>query len=151
MTRLRQTLRAVAAVVVAVSATACSKSTKGEDTAANHPATVERIAGSEGAKVTLTADAVKRIGLDTAVVTDAPAGGGAAQRSVADAALLYDPSGRTWTYVQIAPRSYVRTSVTVVRVVGDQALISDGPPSGAAVVTTGAEELYGAESTFGED
>jgi hypothetical protein len=148
----RAVLAAAAVAIVAASTlTACSKSSNNADKAANHPATVEKIAGSEGARVTLTDKAIERIGLQTAVVSDAPAGSGSAQRAIATAAVLYDPTGKTWAYATSAHGAYVRTPIVVERVVGDLALLSDGPPTGTEVVTVGAEELYGAESTFGED
>ncbi len=128
---------------------ACSRTSASDDGVANHPATVERIAGSEGARVTLTDQATKRIGLETAVVKDAP-GGLVARLTMPNAAVLYDPTGRTWAYVSFAGGSYVRTPITVDHVSGSDAFLSEGPPSGSNVVTTGAQELYGAESTFGE-
>jgi len=142
--------QAVLVAVIALMSTACSRSSSTQDKAANHQATVEKIAGTDQARVTLTDKAIERIGLETVTVKDAPAGSSGATRTVSNAAVLYDPSGHTWAYVSQAHGAYVRTPIVVERVVGDQALLSDGPPSGAEVVTLGAEELYGAESTFGE-
>jgi hypothetical protein len=148
MNRLGRSLLVGVAVVAFAS---CSRTSSNEDATADHPATVTKIAGSNEARVTLTDAAAKRIGLETAVVKDAPAGSGAAQRTMPNAAVLYDPNGKTWAYTSQGGGTYVRTAVTVARVVGDEAWLSDGPATGTAVVTLGAAELYGAESTFGED
>lgn len=137
--------------IAVVSFAACSRSGSKDDASANHAATVEKIAGSDQARVTLTDEAAKRIGLETGVVKDAPAGSGTAQRTMPNAAVLYDPNGKTWAYASQGNGAYLRTQVTVARVVGDEAWLSAGPAAGTAVVTVGAEELYGAESTFGED
>jgi hypothetical protein len=141
--------RVLAAVVVVMAAGACSRTAATpDDVGANHPAVVEKVDGSEGAKVTLTDKAIERIGLET-VVVKAPTT--AASRTIPNAAVLYDPEGRTWTYVASAHGTYVRTPIVVDHVAGDETHVSDGPPAGTEVVTTGAQELYGAESTFGED
>ena len=137
--------------VAVVSFAACSRTTSKEDATANHPATIEKIAGSDQARVTLTEEAAKRIGLETAMVKDAPAGSGAAKRTMPNAAVLYDPSGKTWAYTSQGNGAYLRTAVTIARVVGEEAWLTDGPAAGTAVVTLGAAELYGAESTFGEN
>lgn len=65
--------------------------------------------------------------------------------SVSYWAILYDSTGKTWVYTNPEARVYVRQAVTVERINGAVALLSDGPAAGTVVVTTGAEELYGAE------
>jgi hypothetical protein len=40
---------------------------------------------------------------------------------------------------------FVRAPIEVTDIRGDQALLSSGPPVGAAVVTVGGSELYGTE------
>ena len=149
----RSTVRRFVVLAVCLSlTTGCSRTSSSDDgSRADHPATVEPIAGTDTAMVTLTDKAAERIGLETAAVKDAPANAGHPERSVANAAVLYDPTGKAWVYVTQDHGSYLRTPIIIDRVVGDDALLSDGPPSGAEVVTTGAAELYGAESTFGED
>ena len=67
------------------------------------------------------------------------------QKVVPYNALYYDSKGQTWVYVNPQPLTYERQRVTVQRVVGNQAVISDGPPVGTAVVTVGAALLYGTE------
>ena len=60
-------------------------------------------------------------------------------------AILYDSSGKAWVYTNPEPRVYVRQSITVQRINGDVAVLTDGPAAGTVVVTTGAEELLGTE------
>jgi hypothetical protein len=142
--------RVVACTLLAMLVTAaCSRKSSHDEGAAAHPATVEHLAGSEGARVTLTDKAIERIGLETAKVRDAPGDGGS-RLALSNAAVLYDAGGRTWAYVTTAHGTYLRTPITVERFNADDALLSAGPPAGTDVVTTGAAELFGAESTFGE-
>jgi hypothetical protein len=65
------------------------------------------------------------------------------------AAVVYDASGKTWTYVNETALTYKRAEITVSEIDGDTARITAGPPAGTAVVTTGAAELYGAEIGVG--
>ena len=46
---------------------------------------------------------------------------------------------------------YVRAPIDVIRIDGDRALLSDGPPLGTEVVTVGAAELLGTEYEVGEE
>jgi hypothetical protein len=64
-------------------------------------------------------------------------------------AVYYDAKGDAWVYVTSAPLAFARERITVLRVVGDLALLSSGPPAGTQVVTVGAALLYGAE-VFGK-
>jgi hypothetical protein len=64
-------------------------------------------------------------------------------------AVYYDAKGAPWVYVNPQPLRYERQRVTVDRIVGDVAVLSDGPPTGTPVVTTGAALLYGTE-VFGK-
>ena len=60
-------------------------------------------------------------------------------------AVYYDAKGAPWVYVNTQPLTFERQRITVERVVGDMAVLSDGPPLGTPVVITGAPLLYGAE------
>jgi hypothetical protein len=113
-------------------------------------ARIEHLEGAEPTRVTLTADAAKRLDIQTVAVRDAQVNG--AQRKVIPyAAILYDTQGKTWTYITTQPLTYIRHPVTVDSIAGDEAVLSDGPPSGMAVVAVGAEELYGSETEFKEE
>ncbi len=67
------------------------------------------------------------------------------QKTVPYSAVYYDAKGTAWVYVNEAPLVYARQRIRIERVVGDLAVVSEGPPVGAPVVTTGAALLYGVE------
>lgn len=67
------------------------------------------------------------------------------QKVVPYSAIYYDSKGQPWVYASPQPLTYERQRITVQRVVGNQAVITDGPPVGTAVVTVGAALLYGTE------
>jgi hypothetical protein len=46
---------------------------------------------------------------------------------------------------------FVRESIDVIEIDGDQALLSDGPAPGTEVVTVGAAEILGTEYEVGEE
>ncbi|MDP9185052.1 MAG: hypothetical protein M3O29_05225, partial [Actinomycetota bacterium] len=105
------------------------------------------IEGSDVAQVTLSEEAAGRIDVQTRPVEAA----GHAQLTIPYAAVLYDPAGDTWTYTSPDPFVFVRESIDVIEIDGDQALLSDGPPPGTQVVTVGAAELLGTEYEVGEE
>lgn len=63
-------------------------------------------------------------------------------------ALYYDGKGVPWVYVQKKPLVYERQRVDVERIVGEWAVLNDGPPVGTEVVTVGAALLFGAEVVY---
>ena len=63
--------------------------------------------------------------------------------------LLYDLDGSTWVYTVVAPLAYERKQVKVEFIIGDRVAISDGPAVGTTIVTTGAVEIFGAETRVG--
>jgi hypothetical protein len=87
--------------------------------------------------VILTANAVKRLDIQTVQVTD--------PKVVPYAALFYDLHGATWVYTNPAPLTFVRQSISVDSIDGDRALLAAAVPAGTKVVTVGAPELYGTE------
>jgi hypothetical protein len=123
------------------------------------PARVEAIPGKDVKKVTLTEQAAQRIGIATVAIGAGPASaapGGqpsTPETVVAYSAVLYDPKGATWVYTIPQPLTYVRERVVVQRVAGTngtEAVLSEGPPAGTMVVSTGVVELYGAELGVGK-
>jgi hypothetical protein len=114
------------------------------------PVKVEHLDGAEPTRLTLTADAAERLDIQTATVSDAGAKG-AQQIVIPYAAILYDTQGDTWVYTNPTPLTFVRTPITVDHIEGGQAFLSAGPATGSAVVTVGAEELYGSETEFEEE
>jgi hypothetical protein len=132
-------------IIAALQLTACaqtaasSASKEGEG-----PAKVEPVVGTNLSRVILTAEAAKRLGIQTASVRDTQVRD--QQRKVVPyAAVLYDLHGETWVYTNPSPLTFVRNRVSIDNIDGDLAVLSQGPPSGTAVVTVGVPELYGTE------
>ncbi|MCB5275441.1 hypothetical protein BJG92_02990 [Arthrobacter sp. SO5] len=131
----------ITAAFLALSAAGCA--TIEEPAPANgDPAVLAEVPGTDLHRITLTEHAVERVDLKTEVTSVDPQ---TQKLSVSYWAILYDSAGQTWVYTNPEPRVYVRQAITVERINGSVALLSDGPAAGTAVVTTGAEELYGAE------
>jgi hypothetical protein len=86
------------------------------------------------------------LALNNRVRVELPVSGSdATQKVVPYSAVYYDAKGAAWVYVSTRPLTFERRPVTVERVVGELAILSDGPPAGMPVVTVGAALLYGAE------
>jgi hypothetical protein len=77
-------------------------------------------------------------------------GSGMKRKLVPHAAVLYDPKGNTWVYTNPEPLVFVRHPISVDYIDGDLAVLSDGPPPGAKVVTVGVAELFGTEFEIGK-
>ena len=60
-------------------------------------------------------------------------------------AVLFDPQGGAWVYEQTAPQTFTHRRVSVLRVIGTDAVLEAGPAAGATIIITGAAELFGAE------
>ena len=139
----RTTTFVVLALVVVVGALAAVLALSGRaGTAAAEsapPATVERVAKGLN-RITLTAEAARRIDVQTA-----PATAENGSTVIPYAAVLYDPNGKTWTYTSSEPLVFIRKDITVDRIEADRAILTEGPAPGTAVVTVGAAELWGAE------
>jgi hypothetical protein len=114
-----------------------------ESAAESEPAAIEPIKGSDVKQVKLSADAARRLGIETARVS--------ADTVIPAAAVLYDASGATFTYISPEPLVFMRNPITVDRIERGQAMLSKGPPAGTAVVTVGSQELFGAEYGVEED
>jgi hypothetical protein len=136
---------AVAAIGIALSG--CADGSESSESSGDPAATLEETKAPDGTElheVTLTRSAIKRLGIDFAPVSDE---GGALV--VPYAAVVYDPEGGTWVFVQPGPRSFLRERVIVREIKGDQAFLLDGPEPGTQVVTVATPELYGAEQEIG--
>lgn len=152
--RLGQVLVAVMVVAAAV-AVALGVSTMAYPTVSSYPdtaggaASVQMDEGAKTARITLTSDAARRLGLRTGAISAALAPG---TRLVMPAdAVFYDAAGDTWAYVVREPLVYQREHVAVASIDGDVATLSAGPPAGTQVVVVGAAELYGTEVGVGEE
>ncbi|MEK6720722.1 MAG: hypothetical protein AABZ33_08655 [Chloroflexota bacterium] len=112
------------------------------------PLTIEETDGSELSRLRLSASAVARLGIETVAVGVKNVGG--VSRSVIPyAALIYDAEGSTWAYTNPEGLVYTRAEVTVERIDGEDAILTDGPAAGTFVVTVGGAELWGAEHGVG--
>jgi hypothetical protein len=147
MTRIHR-LMVVVALAICLQPVGCRKTS--ENTEEPKASEVEHLDGAEPARVKLTEDAVKRLDIQTDTVRDRELNG-TMRKVIPYAAILYDIWGATWTYTNPQPLTYVRYPITVDHIVGNLAFLLEGPPSGSAVVTVGAAELYGAEIEFEEE
>lgn len=129
-------------VAVAVPLTACASDSVPPP--AEEPAVVEEIPGSELSRITLSAKAAERLGIETAPVVQ-----GVEQLTLPYAAILYDSEGKTWAYATPDENVFVRHEIVVDRIDGEVVFLAEGPPAGTAVVTTGAAELFGTETGVG--
>jgi hypothetical protein len=128
----------VGTLLVPLFLTACGGSA--DEGATESPAAVEQIKGTEVNRITLTAEAAKRLDVQTATVR------GDGERTVIPyAAVLYDPDGQTWTYTSPERLVFVRKDISVDRIDGASAILTAGPSAGTAVVTVGGDELWGVE------
>jgi hypothetical protein len=134
---------AVVALAALVAAGCAEQAVLGETDAP--PAVLQAIPGSDLKIVTLSADATRRLGIETAPVTAT-----GDRLSVPAAAILYDPSGVAWVYTSPSERAFVRAEVTVRAFEGADAILASGPPAATQVVTVGVPELYGTENGVGE-
>jgi hypothetical protein len=128
--------------LAAVALSACS-SDNSDEASADEPASVEPLKGTSYNTITLSADAQKRLGIETGTVTEK---GG--RKVIPYTAVSYTPNGGTYVYTSPADRTYVRQTITVRTVKNGQATLSRGPKAGTAVVTVGSAELFGTEYEF---
>jgi hypothetical protein len=132
------------ALIVAGSTSLAFRGRPEADAKGDVPGHVQHLEGTNVDRVILTAAAVRRLGITTQPVQDAPVAG-AARKVIPYAALLYDADGSAWTYTNAEPLVFVREPVTVESIQGDRVVLTSGPAAGTPVVTVGAIELYGTE------
>jgi Cu/Ag efflux pump CusA len=133
----------IASLFVAAGLTATSCQAQAEAPAATEgeePAVVEPADDGGPAELLLSAEAVTRIGLETAAVATSP------QLAIPYSAVVYDSSGDAWTFAVVDERKYKRAAITIADIVGDVAILDAGPTDGTEVVTVGAAELVGVEA-----
>ena len=122
--------------------TACGGKSARDVTA--EPAVVHHVAGTDVYRITLSAQAAKRLEVETAAAK--PVG---SETVIPFAAVLYSATGRTWAYVNPKPLTFVRQAIVVDRIDGNKAVLSAGLSSGTRVVTVGVPELHGIELDAG--
>jgi hypothetical protein len=134
---------AALALAAGIGLSGCGGSAQGAAPApVQQPASlVESHDGGPGT-VTLSQVAEQRLGIRTAPVR--AAAGGAL--TVPYGALVYEPDGSAWAYVQTSPRHFQRQRLTIAGITGDTVTLSSGPAAGRAVVVQGGAELVGVET-----
>jgi hypothetical protein len=139
-TMLRRTAVAAGAALV-FGLAGCSDD--GSSSNAVAPATIETV--GQDKRITLTAEAARRIALETTAITTQ---GGTS--TIPYSAVVYDASGSTWAYTTAGPLVFVRSPIEVERIEGEVAVLSRSPAAGTEVVTVGAAMLYGVETGVGK-
>jgi hypothetical protein len=134
------------AMIAALSLTGCTQVSTDYERE-HEPAEVEPIEGTDLNRIILEAEAAERLGIETAPVR--PMKGSESQLVIPNGALLYDAHGEAWAYTSPAPLTYVRETISVDHIEGDEVVLSDGPSSGTQVVTVGVSELFGTETGVG--
>jgi hypothetical protein len=119
------------------------------------PVTIEPVDGTDVHRLTLSARAAERVGIETAVLgaagttaTSRLAGAGAlavGRTVVPYSAVLYDARGDTWVYTSPQSLVFIRHRVSVDRIDGDRVILTEGPPPGTTIVTVGGAELLAVE------
>jgi hypothetical protein len=137
---------AVVLVLLGIALAACGQ--ESVEAGLEKPAVVEEIGGTDLHRITLTDAAAARLDIQTAPIRETVVDG---RRLLAMpyGAILWDASGATWTYTSPEHLVFVRAPVSLERIDGDQAILSDGPEPGTSVVMVGAAELWGAETGVG--
>ena len=129
----------VALLAVPLLLTACGGN--GDEEARQPPGVATQIKGTNIMRVTLTAAGAKLLGIRTVAVRNA----GTDRTVIPYDAVLYDPTGETWTYTSPKPLVFQRADVSVARIDGNFAILAKGPHVGTPVVAAGANEIWGVE------
>ncbi len=145
-TRRKAALTALTALLLPLTLAGCAK-VPGEEEEGEKAATVEKIGDTGQSKVVLIEEAAQRLGIETTAIASLAGG---RDESVPYSAVIYDAEGHAWVFTSGEELSYVKQPITIDRIEGGTAVLSDGPEVGTEVVTQGAAELYGVEDGIGE-
>lgn len=144
--------RKVAALLVlaAVPLSGCAEAATATATKPK-PYTLEKPEGTSITRLRIEQRVFDRIRIKTSTVREVERFGGETARKVVDySAIVYDPKGDTIVYTNPSPLVFVRQSVKVDSIDGELAVLTEGPPTGTAVVTVGTAELLGMETGVGK-
>lgn len=135
------------AVLATVAAPAgCSRQSTPAPPPPPPPAVLDPAPGAVVPTVKLSRSAFEAVQVRTTPVRAAAAG-----TVIPTTAVIYSPDGTAWTYVAVAPLTYLRHAIAIDHVSGTEAFLSSGPAAGTPVVVIGAPELLGAEYGVGEE
>jgi hypothetical protein len=135
-------------IIAAFALAACGQAST-DTTEKNEPASLEAIEGTDLNRITLTARAAERLGIETAVA-QAETINGNQRLLIPYSAVIYDINGNTWIYISPEALTYVRQAITVDYIDDNQAILIEGPEEGSEVVTIGVAELYGTDTGVGK-
>ena len=138
----------IALLLGSLQLSACSP--KQEPAAEIAPVHVEHLSGEQPTRITLTPDAIRRLDLQTDGLQVENVNG-VEKTIVPYSSVVYDTEGKTWVYTSPQAGTYLRTPIQVVSIDSDDVTIAGGLPDGTAIVTVGAEELFGSETEFEEE
>jgi hypothetical protein len=105
-----------------------------------YPYTVNPIEGSDLQRVRMEDETAALLPVETTTVRRA-----GKRKVVPHEAVIYNPDGDSYVYTKPKAQTYVRAPVKLVRVDGDEAVLSEGPRAATTIVTTGAAELLATE------
>jgi hypothetical protein len=139
-------LFALSCLTLVACSTASEAATKAE------PAVVVAVEGTEFNHITLTEQAAERLGIQSEPVLEETVDG-ALKKVIPYPAIIYGVHGDSWAYIRTPDENsltFVRVPLTVERIEGDLAILSEGPDAGVEVVTVAVAELYGADTGVGK-
>lgn len=142
---MRARMIALILAAAALALPACADVSKAKEET-QEPAEMVAIEGSEQEGIAVEAEAIERLGIETAPVESGATTG---RTTMPAAAVYYGLEGETWTYTGLDELTYLRVPITVEDIDGDTAYLLDGPEVGTEVVIIGAAELFGVEEGVG--
>lgn len=134
--------RVVMVIMASLQLTACQE--KPEPSVPIDIATKVEDTGQALHRVRLTAKRAEELDIKTALVREEQRDG-KLQRVIPAAAVVQDQQGNAWIFKSADSLVFVRERISVVTIDGDEAVLSDGPPVGTAVVSAGANRLFSDE------
>ena len=129
------------AAAVGLALSGCGGSASGA-TPVQQPASLAAAHDGSPGTVALTQASEQRLDIRTAPVSTAAGG----TLTVPYGAVVYEPDGSAWAYVETSSRHFQRQGITIRTITGDTVTLGSGPAAGTAVVVQGAAELVGVES-----
>ena len=106
----------------------------------NQPYKVTPIAGTDIQRVTMEDATAALLPVETTTVRRK-----GKRKVVPHNAVIYNPDGGAFVYTKPKAETYIRKPIEIIRVSGDDAVLSKSPPFGTTIVTTGSAELLATE------